>query len=188
MAETGLPTIKFHWFINGVAVTNAALTSAFNVANVASSGNVVMFDLEDDQPTIGGTFSLGTCTFADAVPAITVSMSSTTYIVGQGVAPSIPVVSGIPHIVNGFPAANNAGSVFDQADNTGVAASSSNASGSSIQSSLVAAGVGIVAFGCIAGLAVLGARKYKQRKNDAVLLLDSPIKSSTSSIYVEQKA
>eukprot|EP00475_Leptophrys_vorax_P012873 TRINITY_DN19245_c0_g1_i1.p1 TRINITY_DN19245_c0_g1~~TRINITY_DN19245_c0_g1_i1.p1 ORF type:complete len:493 (-),score=135.20 TRINITY_DN19245_c0_g1_i1:53-1531(-) len=118
MAETGLPTIKLSWFVDGAAAT-ATLTSAFNVANVASSGNVVSFDLMDDQPSIGGTFAVGTCTSGQTQPTITVAMSSSTFIVGQGFTnPTIPAVNGIPSIVNQFPAANNAGG------STGTSASS----------------------------------------------------------------
>jgi hypothetical protein len=108
MAETGLPTIKMSWFINGAAAT-ATLTSSFNVANPASSGNTVSFDLMDDQPNIGGTFAVGTCTNGQTQPAITVAISSSTFINGVGISPNIPAVSGVPHIVNAFPAANNAG-------------------------------------------------------------------------------
>eukprot|EP00475_Leptophrys_vorax_P012874 TRINITY_DN19245_c0_g1_i2.p1 TRINITY_DN19245_c0_g1~~TRINITY_DN19245_c0_g1_i2.p1 ORF type:complete len:475 (-),score=106.97 TRINITY_DN19245_c0_g1_i2:98-1360(-) len=109
MAETGLPTIKLSWFVNGAAA-NATLTNSFNVANVVSSNNIVNFDLMDDQPSIGGTFAVGTCTQGQTQPAITVAMSSSTFIIGQGFTnPTIPAVNGIPSIVNQFPAANNAG-------------------------------------------------------------------------------
>jgi len=184
MAETGLPTIQFSWFIAGAAA-NATLTNAFNVANVVSTGNAVSFSLEDDQPSIGGTFAVGTCTQAQTLPAITVSMTSNSFIVGQGVAPNIPAVSGVPHIVNGFPAANNAGSVFDQDANP--TATSSSSSSSSSQTPLIAAAIGIVAFGCVAGLAVVGIRRHKQRKNQEHHLLTSPTRESQLSVYVAQK-
>jgi hypothetical protein len=183
MAETGLPTIKMSWFIAGAA-SAATLTNAFNVANVSSNANVISFTLEDDQPSIGGTFQVGTCTQGQTVPAITVSMTSNTFIVGQGVPPTIPAVSGVPHIVNGFPAANNAGSVFDQAASTSSSASSSSTSSAS-QSPYVVAGAGILAFGCVAGLAVIGVRKYKQRKNQDLPLLSTPMRESN--VYVAQK-
>jgi len=180
MAETGLPTIQFSWFINGAAA-NATLASAFGVTDVTSSANLVSFTLEDDQSSIGGTFAVGACTQGQTLPAITVSMSSNSFIVGQGFAPTIPAVSGVPHIVNGFPAANNAGSVFDQDASTSTASSSSS---TSTQSPLLAAAIGIVAFGCVAGLAAVGIRRYKQRKNQDIPLLS---RQSLTNVYVPQK-
>jgi hypothetical protein len=184
MAETGLPTIKFSWFIAGAAAP-ATLANAFGVANVVNAGNVVSFDLRDDQPSIGGTFAVGTCTAGQAQPAITVSMSSTSFITGQGVAPTIPAVSGVPHIVNLFPAAFNAGSVFNQDVATSVASSSSP---SQSQMPLVAAGVAILAFGCVAGLAAFGVRRFKQRKTQNLPFLRSPLRGSQTqlSVYVAQ--
>jgi hypothetical protein len=184
MAETGLPTIKLSWFVAGAAAP-ATLTGAFGVANVVNAGNVVSFDLRDDQPSIGGTFAVGACTAGQAQPAISVSMSSTSFIVGQGVAPTIPAVSGVPHIVNLFPAANNAGSVFNQDVATSVASTSSP---SQMQTPLIAAGVGILAFGCVAGLAVFGVRRFKQRKSQSLPFLRSPLRGSQTqlSVYVAQ--
>eukprot|EP00475_Leptophrys_vorax_P010330 TRINITY_DN1694_c0_g1_i2.p1 TRINITY_DN1694_c0_g1~~TRINITY_DN1694_c0_g1_i2.p1 ORF type:complete len:232 (-),score=51.61 TRINITY_DN1694_c0_g1_i2:392-1087(-) len=105
MAETGLPTIQMHWFINGSSAITATITGAFNVANPGSSGNVITFDLMDDQPSIGGTIAVGTCAQTDTQPAIAVFLNSDTFIVGQGTA-TLPAVSAVPQIVNGFNAAN----------------------------------------------------------------------------------
>eukprot|EP00475_Leptophrys_vorax_P010329 TRINITY_DN1694_c0_g1_i1.p1 TRINITY_DN1694_c0_g1~~TRINITY_DN1694_c0_g1_i1.p1 ORF type:complete len:213 (-),score=41.50 TRINITY_DN1694_c0_g1_i1:34-672(-) len=105
MAETGLPTIQMHWFINGSSAITATITGAFNVANPGSSGNVITFDLMDDQPNVGGTIAVGTCAQTDTQPSITVFLKSDTFIVGQGTA-TLPAVSAVPQIVNGFNAAN----------------------------------------------------------------------------------
>jgi hypothetical protein len=186
MAETGLPTIKMAWFINGVAAP-ATLTSSFNVGNVASSGNVVSFSLLDDQPTIGGTFAVGTCTQGQTLPTITVSMTSNSVINGVGVTPNIPAVSGVPHIVNGFPAANNGGSVFNQDITTDTTASSPASSAD--QTPFVIAGVGMVAFGLVAFVAAVGMKRYKQRKTQDIPLLTTPKRESqaSTSVYVAQQ-
>eukprot|EP00475_Leptophrys_vorax_P016667 TRINITY_DN2315_c0_g1_i1.p1 TRINITY_DN2315_c0_g1~~TRINITY_DN2315_c0_g1_i1.p1 ORF type:complete len:371 (-),score=76.48 TRINITY_DN2315_c0_g1_i1:21-1133(-) len=110
MTDTGLPTIDMKWFVSGAASTYVNVSQTFNIANVTSSGNVVSFELEDNQPSIGGKFSTGNCTSGQTQPSITVMFSTNSYIVGLGSSnPAVAAISGIPTIVNDFPASNNAG-------------------------------------------------------------------------------
>jgi len=181
MMETGLPTIQMSWFING-AEAYATLTNSFGVGNVTCSKNVISFNLLDNEPIIGGNLAVGSCNQEQIQPqpVITVSLTSNTFINGQGFPPIIPAASGVPHIVNEFPAANNGGSVYDQGINSDI--DSHHSSHSPISSTpFIAAGIGVVAFACAAGLAVFGVRRYKQRKNREFHLVEE---SRTGSLYI----
>jgi hypothetical protein len=98
MQETGLPIIDMNWFLNNQPVPITVLFT-YNVDNSLFENNVWSFQLRDDQPTIGGTVSLGTCVVNQQ--NITASFSSKTFIEGQGFSDlGIPVVSGYPIITN----------------------------------------------------------------------------------------
>jgi hypothetical protein len=153
MAETGLPTIQMSWFINGVAANPFTYTQPSNVANPKTVGNTAFFDLMDDNPNVGGAFSMGTCTNGQAQPNITVFLKTDTFIIGQGVGTTIPAVNAVPTLVNGFNAAN----VYIPPTPAPTAAASNKAgafggTASTGAKAGVAIGVVIGIFGVIAGV------------------------------------
>jgi endoglucanase len=116
MAETiqdsvtgNFAVINMAWFINGQAAP-VSVSNTFNVGSSTTSGNVWSFALEDDQPNIGGTIMLGSCTQGATAPSITASFSCNTFINGVGTIAegqgNIPAVSALPTVVNGLNAAN----------------------------------------------------------------------------------
>ena len=101
MGEIGLPIINMNWFVNGNPANQLVVLQSFNVGGSTTNQNTWTFQLQNDQPTIGaGTITLGPCV-QGTIYTITVSLATTSFIVGVGVPQSgIPPASGVPVIVN----------------------------------------------------------------------------------------
>ena len=101
MGELGLPVINMDWFVNGNPTNQLAILQSFNVDGSITNGNRWTFQLKDDQPNIGaGTITLGPCN-QGAVPIVTATLSTTSFIVGVGFPSlNLPPASGVPTIIN----------------------------------------------------------------------------------------
>ena len=98
MQETGLPTIEMFWFVNN-QIASLSVIDTFNVNSNNVYNNVWSFQLEDDEPDIGGGFQLGACNLDNF--QVSAYFHTESFVIGTGVPINgIPAVSAVPSIVN----------------------------------------------------------------------------------------